>query len=134
MVSDFMHFVTSCLPSSHKYDHVALREDKRDDDYLERRVEDWKAKFPVTNELSEVFFDHRSYTKKLIKAMLLIPINEATSPPPVAEHLYTTAQKSPFIANGILQEIADCEDRKFTSTTIKTQIYTRVCLSKFQSR
>ena len=133
MVSDFIHFVTSCLPTSHKYDHVALREDKRDDDYLERRVEDWKAKFPVTDSLSKPFFDHEGYAKKLIKAMLIIPVNDSTADP-IAEHLCATAKKNPFLSDDILSEIAKSNDNKFTSTTIKTEIYVRVCSSKLQSR
>ena len=128
MVSNFMQFVTSCLPTSHKYAPLEKREDKKDDDYLARRVEEWKSNFPVTDALAVPFFDHKSYTKKLIKEMILIPVNETTAPH-IAAHLYITAKKSPFIADDLLREIADCKDNKFTSTTIKTEIYTRVCLA-----
>ena len=133
MVSDFMHFVTSCLPTSHKYDHVALREDKRDDDYLERRVEDWKAKFPVTDSLSKPFFDHRSYTKKLIKAMLIIPVNDSTADH-IAEHLCATAKKNPFLSDDILSRIASCSDKQFSSKELRIEIHTRVSHTQFQSR
>jgi hypothetical protein len=125
MAADFLRFFTSCLPVGHKYALVNERVDKKDDDYLARKVEEWRDQFPIIDALGSVFFDHKSHAKKLVKAMLLIPVNETTVTP-IAEHLCATAKKNPYLSDYIRQEIIKYDAKRFTTESLKSRLYTRV--------
>jgi hypothetical protein len=125
MATDFLRFVTSCLPVRHKYALVNERVDKKDDDHLAQRVEEWKAHFPVGENMTQYTFDHKGFASRVVKGMLDMPVNETTAEP-IGEHLHQLALKSSFLRDSILSKLAEVNDAKFSSAAIKRQISLRV--------
>ena len=88
---------------------------KRDDDeYGIEQVEEWKQKFPVTEEMKDVMFRHRDFACKIIRSVKKLDLNHTTLPL-VKRHLLQIGSQAIEMKHGLLDELSNTNSFKCDS-------------------
>ena len=79
--------------------------DKRDDGERSfAKVEAWKEKYPVTEDLQAFFSDHTKFCKNAIADLLRLPLTSGTIPI-IGKHLKALARQSSPVRRHLLDEL-----------------------------
>ena len=120
-MSVVLKYFTSCMgnPYSKIRDFDTLH--KRDDDeYGIEQVEEWKQKFPVTEEMKDVMFRHHDYACKIINSVKKLDLNYNTLPL-VKRHLLQIGSQAIEMKEGLLDALSD--NHPFKNDSDREELY-----------
>lgn len=112
----------SCFPGNNYSPMENEYASKKDDDADRgmNRVNAWKERFPVTEELKGYAMDHAHFCNSVVTQLCKLPLNYDTIPI-IKEHLEALSQPNSLIRNGFLEQLQVMRS-KFPSETVKNEL------------